>query len=73
MNDARCTMHKEGKDGYFMDRQYEYVSSGDSGYHGFLSDHPGECPDQVAEERMKELQIADFRFQIEKSLPAAGR
>jgi hypothetical protein len=43
-------MNKGGQDGYFMDRQYEYVFVGDSHYYGFLSYCPGECIDQVAEE-----------------------
>lgn len=41
-----------GQDGYLMDRQYEYVFAGDSHYYGFLSHSPGDCIDQVAEERM---------------------
>jgi hypothetical protein len=48
-----------------MDRQYEYVFVGDSNHYGFLSYCPGECIDQVAEERM--ILIADCRLQIEKS------
>ena len=45
-----------------MDREYQYVSIGDSHYHGLLSYHPGECVDRVAEKRMKS--IADLRLQI---------
>jgi hypothetical protein len=41
-----------GQDGYLMDRQYQYVFAGDSNYYGFLSYCPGECIDQVAEERV---------------------
>jgi hypothetical protein len=46
-------MNKGGQDGYLMDRQYQYVFVGDSDYHGFLSYCPGECIDQVAEERIR--------------------
>jgi hypothetical protein len=37
---------------HFVDREYQYVSIGDSHYHGLLSYHPGECVDKVAEKRM---------------------
>jgi len=45
-----------------MGRQYEYLFAGDSHYHGFLSNCPGERIDQVAEEGIGF--IADCRLQI---------
>jgi hypothetical protein len=41
-----------------MDCQHEYVSAGDSDYHGLLLDDPGECINQVAEKGINR-QIAD--------------
>ena len=48
-----------------MDRQYEHVFVGDSNYYGFLSYYPGECIDQVAEERI--ILIVDCRLKNLKS------
>jgi len=48
-----------------VDRQYEYVPSGVSHHHGFLSYRSGEYVDPVAQERMRKFQIADCRLQIE--------
>jgi hypothetical protein len=41
---------------YFMDRQYEYFSVGDSNYHGFLSPHTSECINPLDKKRMTCLQ-----------------
>ena len=49
-----------------MDRQYQYVLANPSDHYGFLSHHTGECTDPVAEEGMKEFQIANCRLQIER-------
>jgi hypothetical protein len=43
---------EEGEDGCFVDRQYEYFSSGVSHHHGFLSYRSGEYVDSVAKEGM---------------------
>ncbi len=47
---------KEGEDGYFVDRQYEYFSSGVSHHQGLLSYRSGEYLDSVAKEGMTSLQ-----------------
>jgi len=49
-NDKPITWGDENE--HFVDREYQYVSIGDSHYHGLLSYHPGECVDKVAEKRI---------------------
>ena len=58
MNKKPCTIDdrpltiRGAKDGYLMDRQYEYSLVGYSDYHGFLSHHTGECAHPMAEKRI---------------------
>jgi hypothetical protein len=47
---------RRGKDGCFVDRQYEYFSSGVSHHHGFLSYSSGKYVDSVAEKGMTSVQ-----------------
>jgi hypothetical protein len=47
---------KEGEDGCFVDRQYEYFSSGVSHHHGFLPYRSGEYVDSVAQKGMTSSQ-----------------
>jgi len=48
-----------GEDECLMDRQYEYVFIDPFDHYGFLPYHTGERIDPVAEERMREFEIAD--------------
>jgi hypothetical protein len=52
MVNEQWSIEKGGAYGYLMDCQYQYVPADPSDHHGFLSYHPDERIDPVAEKRM---------------------